>query len=108
MHDDRTVVPGLEDEPVFAEPWQAQAFAMTVALHERGLFGWGEWAAALSRELEADPDYWSAWLRALEAVMAEHGVAGGQEIEETAQAWRKAADATPHGEPIALEGHRSG
>ena len=41
------------DEPVFAEPWQASAFAMTVALNERGLFTWSEWAETLGAELKS-------------------------------------------------------
>ena len=47
--------------PVFREPWEAQAFAMTLALHARGLFTWPEWAAALAAEIRraqaaGDPD----------------------------------------------------
>ena len=102
MPDDLAVVPGMEGEPVFAEPWQAQAFAMTVALHERGAFEWREWAEALSTELESEPDYWTAWLRALEAVMAARDLAAPEQVDERPEAWREAADATPHGEPIVL------
>ncbi len=69
------------DAPVFAEPWQAQAFALTVGLHERGLFSWGEWAAALSAEVhrpDAAPDshdYYAHWLAALEKLLAAKGFA---------------------------------
>lgn len=96
-------MPGLENEPTFAEPWQAQAFAMTVALHERGLFSWDEWAARLSDALASEPDYWTAWLRALEGMMARTG-ADAAAIDARTEAWRAAADATPHGEPIVLRG----
>ena len=50
------LLPGMPQEggePVFAEPWQAQAFAMALALHERGLFSWPEWAEALSTQITA-------------------------------------------------------
>ena len=45
MNDPRAVLPGQphdEGGPVFREPWEAQAFAMTLSLHERGLFTWPE------------------------------------------------------------------
>ena len=77
-------IPRDADGPVFREPWEAQAFAMTLALHERGLFTWPEWAAALAAEIKraqaaGDPDtgetYYSHWLAALEKLVAEKGVA---------------------------------
>lgn len=34
--------------PAFSEPWQAQAFALVLALHEQGLFAWSEWAEYLT------------------------------------------------------------
>lgn len=103
-----TKPPGI-NEPVFAEPWQAEAFAMTVALHERGLFSWDEWAAALSTEVKAPgavadgSDYYDCWLRALEKVLAMKGVAAATDVDDLAAAWARAAHATPHGKPILLE-----
>jgi nitrile hydratase accessory protein len=97
------------DAPVFAEPWQAEAFAMTLALHERGLFSWNEWAEALSAEVkkpEAAPDgsdYYGCWLRALEKLLAAKGAAAASEVDAFAAAWERAAHATPHGKPILLE-----
>jgi nitrile hydratase accessory protein len=97
------------DQPVFSEPWQAQAFALTVALHERGLFAWSEWAEALSSEVKrpgAAPDgsdYYEHWLAALEKLLADRGVAAPADVAELARAWRRAAQATPHGKPILLE-----
>ncbi|MEQ8479596.1 MAG: nitrile hydratase accessory protein [Hoeflea sp.] len=95
--------------PVFAEPWQAQAFALAVALNERGLFSWSEWATALSREL-AGPgaaqdggDYYAHWLAALETLLTEKGVAGPETVEALTTSWQRAARATPHGQPIRLE-----
>ena len=104
----RVTVPGI-DEPVFAEPWQAEAFALVVTLHERGLFSWGEWADALSAQVKkpsaaADgSDYYEHWLKALEMLLAAKGVAGPEQIDDLAAAWQRAAHATPHGEPIRLE-----
>ncbi len=103
-HDAARLPPGV-DESVFAEPWQANAFALTVALHERGLFSWSEWAGALSGEVKttSGKDYYSAWLRALEKLLAEKGAATRQDVDRLAAAWERAAHATPHGQSIRLE-----
>jgi nitrile hydratase accessory protein len=94
-------------EPAFTAPWQAKAFAMTVHLHARGAFGWGEWAAALGRELQDQAPgaegYYAAWLRALQAILAAKGLAAPDEVAATTAAWQRAAEATPHGQPIRLE-----
>ena len=65
------------DGPVFAEPWQARAFAMTVLLHERGAFDWPDWAHRLAARIAAHPDedYWSSWAATLDALLAERGLA---------------------------------
>lgn len=98
--------------PIFAEPWQAQAFAMTVALHQGGLFTWPEWADALSREIKqaqaaGDADrgdtYYDHWLNALEGLIIKKGVADDALLQALREAWDRAADATPHGQPIVLE-----
>lgn len=97
------------DGPVFSEPWQAEAFAMTVALHERGLFSWTEWAERLSAEVKKPgaatdgSDYYERWLAALERLLTEKGFAGRDEVDTVAAAWERAAHATPHGKPIVLE-----
>ena len=91
------------DEPVFAEPWQASAFAMTVALNERGAFSWTEWAETLGAELKSGDDYYECWLRALEKLLIRKGAASADEISKVAEAWHRAAHATPHGLPILLE-----
>lgn len=100
-------LPPGADEPVFAEPWQAQAFAMTVSLHAAGLFTWDEWAEALSRELKSESadghDYYDHWLAALELLIRTKGVADIEQIEALTAAWHRAAEATPHGKPILLE-----
>ncbi len=104
----RALPPGM-DEPVFAEPWQAEAFALTVALHDKGLFSWGEWAQTLSAEVKAPgaaqdgSDYYDHWLRALEKLLAAKGLAPRKDVDNLAAAWQRAAHATPHGKPILLE-----
>ena len=96
------------DAPPFDEPWQAQAFAMTVALSERGLFSWSEWTQTLGAELARRPDaagnegYFLAWLAALESLIVARGLAGPDDLPALARAWLAAADATPHGTPIVL------
>jgi nitrile hydratase accessory protein len=105
-------IPRDADGPVFREPWQAQAFAMALALHGRGLFTWPEWAATLTEEIrraqgEGDPDtgetYYLHWLAALERIVAAKGVASEATLARYRAAWDHAADRTPHGAPIALE-----
>jgi nitrile hydratase accessory protein len=97
------------DAPVFDQPWQAEAFAMTVALHQRGLFTWTEWAAALSVEVKAPgvandgSDYYACWLRALEHLISTKGIADQGQVDGLTAAWQRAALATPHGKPILLE-----
>jgi len=87
-------------------PWQAQAFAMTVALHEQGLFTWGEWTAALSDALSAagpdGADYYLCWVVALENILDQNMGTTPAERADLAQAWQRAAKATPHGQPICL------
>ena len=89
-------IPRDGDGPVFREPWEAQAFAMALKLHERGLFTWPEWAATLADEIKraqlaGDPD------------TGEKGVASRDTLARYRNAWDHAADRTPHGEPIELK-----
>lgn len=97
-------LPKDADGPVFAEPWEAQAFAMAVKLNEAGVFQWTEWAEALGAELRAQPDrpYYESWLAALERLVEAKGVLSGQERIARVAAWDRAAKATPHGKPIVL------
>ncbi len=103
--------PQDDDGPVFCEPWEAQAFAMAVALHQRGVFTWPEWAATLGEEIkraqaEGDPDtgrtYYRHWLAALERIVSEKGVTNRATLARYHDAWDHAADRTPHGTPIEL------
>jgi len=107
---EKGVLPGLpqDDEgPVFAEPWQAQAFAMAVRLHEQGHFSWTEWAAALSTQIEAagvadTTEYYEHWLATLEVMATGAGLTTTAELDARKDAWQRAAEATPHGQPIEL------
>jgi nitrile hydratase accessory protein len=105
-------LPGDGDGPVFREPWEAQAFALTVALHERGMFSWSEWAAALAAQIEraraaGDQDTgetsYRHWLAALERLLTERGVTDPGTLGRYAGAWARAAQRTPHGQAIELQ-----
>jgi nitrile hydratase accessory protein len=105
-------VPRDTDGPVFREPWEAQAFAIALALHGRGLFTWPEWAASLADEIKraqaaGDPDtgetYYRHWLATLEKLIAAKGVATPDALRRYRDAWDHAADRTPHGQPIELK-----
>jgi nitrile hydratase accessory protein len=104
-------IPCDAEGPVFKEPWEAQAFAITLALHERGLFTWPEWAATLGDEIKraqagGDPDtgetYYHHWLNALERLVAEKNLTDHATLRRYHDAWDHAADRTPHGTPIEL------
>ena len=104
-------IPVDKDGPVFREPWEAQAFAMTVKLHEGGLFTWPEWAAALSSEIDraqaaGDPDlgdtYYQHWLKALEGLVVAKTDLSPDRLLSRKEAWARAAERAPHGEPILL------
>jgi nitrile hydratase accessory protein len=100
-------LPRDAEGPVFAEPWQAQAFALTLKLHEAGAFTWSEWARALSAELAADPEddgsrYYEHWVAALERLAAGHDLATPDELAARKAAWADAYRRTPHGSPVEL------
>ena len=97
-------LPKDADVPVFAEPWEAQAFAMAVKLNEAGVFQWSEWAETLGAELKAEPErpYYESWLAVLEKLAKAKGVVTEPERLARIEAWDRAAKATPHGQPILL------
>lgn len=98
-----------EADAPFREPWEAQAFALVVALQDRGVLAAAEWAEALGAEVgkpgaAADGrDYYLHWLAALEKLLAAKGLTSASSIDDLAAAWRRAAQATPHGKPVMLE-----
>jgi nitrile hydratase accessory protein len=103
--------PRDEDGPAFAEPWQAQAFALAVKLSQDGHFSWKEWAAALSAEIQAaasrgEPDdgsqYYHHWLAALERLAAAKGLCDPAALVTRKEAWADAYRHTPHGKPVEL------
>lgn len=100
-------LPRDAEGPVFAEPWQAQAFALTLKLHEAGAFTWPEWAEALSAELSRDPTddgtrYYDHWVAALEGLVISRKLAGSAELGARKDAWDHAYRRTPHGRPVQL------
>jgi nitrile hydratase accessory protein len=109
--------PRETDYPVFAEPWEAQAFALAVKLSEQGHFTWKEWAAALADEIKAassggEPDdgsrYYHHWLTALERLVMAKGLADSAALVARKEAWAEAYRGTPHGKPIELDTESSG
>lgn len=107
----------LPSELTFNAPWEAQAFAITLAAHENGLFEWSEWSALLGSEIKkgesdgAPPDqacYYHYWLQALERIITQKGVASEKMLHDVKQAWQSAAERTPHGSPIELSPTRRG
>jgi nitrile hydratase accessory protein len=88
----------------FEEPWQAQAFALTLELHQRGAFSWSEWAAALAGAIAAAPDapYYEAWITALESLARVKNLTDGAELSQRKHAWEHAYLTTPHGRPVEL------
>lgn len=104
-------LPRDEGGPVFAEPWQAQAFALAVRLSAQGHFTWKEWAAALAEELKAvadrgEPDdgsrYYEHWLAALERLVTSKNLSNPAEMDARKEAWADAYRHTPHGKPVEL------
>ncbi|WP_414706511.1 nitrile hydratase accessory protein [Saliniramus sp.] len=105
-------IPRCADGPVFSAPWEAQAFAMTLRLHEQGAFTWKEWAQTLSTVIREAQDagvpddgatYYTHWLTALERIIAQKQLVAHDQLETRRAALDRAARATPHGEPICLE-----
>ena len=105
--------PRDDDGPVFAEPWQAQAFALTVRLHQEGRFTWKEWTETIGAEFSAavargEPDdgshYYEHWLAALEKLLQAKGVVGAEAMATRRDEWETAYLTTPHGQPVHLKG----
>ena len=103
--------PQDEEGLVFNAPWEAQAFALVLALHEKGLFSWQEWAATLSDEIAVaqaagDPDlgntYYEHWLAALETISRKKNLSSAVELDRRKSQWYAAYLSTPHGKPIEL------
>ncbi|MEX0285347.1 MAG: nitrile hydratase accessory protein [Paracoccaceae bacterium] len=98
-------------EPVFAEPWHAQVFALTVHLNETGMFAWPDWADrfgatlkrhGLAKDLNGGADYFAAWLETLETFLSEVGSTAPEDVTSLRDAWEEAYLTTPHGAPVKL------
>jgi nitrile hydratase accessory protein len=97
-----------DDGRVFAEPWQAQAFALTLNLSEQGYFSWKEWTAALASEMkaaerdeaEAVSEYYHHWLAALEKLLTAKGLTDWASLYARKDAWAEAYRRTPHGKAV--------
>jgi nitrile hydratase accessory protein len=105
-------IPRDEGGPVFAEPWQAEAFALAVQLSAQGHFTWTEWASALSDELRGAMErgepgdgsrYYQCWLAALERLVVAKHLSDSSELLARKEAWTEAYRRTPHGKPVELE-----
>jgi nitrile hydratase accessory protein len=105
-------LPRDEGGPVFAEPWQAQAFALAVRLSAQGHFSWKEWASALADELNIDVErgesddgsrYYHCWLTALERLVVAKRLSDPATLRARKEAWADAYRRTPHGKPVELE-----
>ena len=117
-----TVFPGLlnnsgkdEQQPVFAEPWEAHAFAIAVKLSEKGLFKWSEWTNSLAKEIkeakeQGNPDfgntYYKFWLSALENILLEKNIVKKSDLKSMMEQWRRAYLSTPHGIPVKLVNYK--
>ena len=123
-YSDASDLPGLSgdgSEPVFANPWQAQIFALVVGLHQRGCFSWGEWAETLSTEIAAAPangendnnnannqepdpgdSYYRMWVIALERLLMNKTIVYSDDVQNRVNEWRNAYLNTPHGNPVTL------
>jgi len=89
-------------EAPFEEPWQAQLFALTIALNESGTFSWTDWSNAFAPRFQKSGIYWEAWSEAFVALLEERDIADKATIEALKDRWQNAARATPHGQPIEL------
>ena len=97
--------------PVFAQPWEAQLFAMVLELTRQGVFSWAEWTKMLGVEIAAVRDrgesdsgttYYRHWLVTLEQLLSEKGVVQDSDLQNRMTQWREAYLNTPHGRPIQL------
>jgi nitrile hydratase accessory protein len=109
-------LPRDQGGPVFAEPWQAQAFALAVMLSGQGYFTWKEWATELAETLRAaaargEPDdgsrYYDYWLATLERVVLAKGLTDQAALIDRKDAWTAAYRNTPHGTPVQLPQSRT-
>ena len=104
--------PDGDAEPVFTEPWQAQAFALVNQLVANQQLQWADWTAHFSECIRADenlngPDdgtrYYEIWLIALESLVKKYKWLDSEDIDARKQDWHQAYLDTPHGKPVKLK-----
>ncbi len=101
-------IPRADNEPIFAEPWEARAFAMAVSLNEAGLFTWPQWAEKFAAALKANSEaggclsYYQVWLETLETIIVDKQIADASAVSARKSEWEAAVARTPHGQPIEL------
>ena len=108
---DTNAVLAADQERAFSEPWQAQAFALTLQLHQAGHFSWHEWSQYLAAAIRDDAAggepgndrYYRQWLTALETLLGDKRLISADERLRRQQQWDHAARHTPHGQPISLD-----
>ncbi len=105
---DADPAPAPAEPPVFAEPWQAEAFALAVHLNAAGAFSWSDWARTLGGEIAAAGEddggrYYELWLAALERLAVERGLVTSDQLSERKADWSRAYRETPHGRPVRLD-----
>lgn len=106
-------IPREDHEPIFRQPWEAEVFAITLSLHEQGLFSWKEWSKALAHTtkraneptfIDTEDSYYKRWLDTLENLIISKQIANRERLHALFVAWRNAAHSTPHGQSIEIEG----
>jgi nitrile hydratase accessory protein len=94
--------PMVNGEVVFEAPWQGRAFGMARALAEAGFFSWDEFRVQLiriigehdrSEQSDADYQYYTHFLAALEAVLAQKRLLNPHTLEHRVETLQ----ARPHG-----------
>ena len=97
---------------IFEQPWQAEAFAATVALHRRGVFEWSEWVSVFSGVIaerlqlpgeDANTAYYRQWLVALERLLADRRIVDAAAVDRAQEDWRRSYLNTPHGSPVVFQ-----
>jgi nitrile hydratase accessory protein len=87
-------IPKSEGELAFEAPWQIRALALAIAAHDQGRFPWSEFQSRLVaaiRDWEETPaeqrsewEYYRHWVRALEELVVEAGLAEPGDIDRRA------------------------
>jgi nitrile hydratase accessory protein len=87
---ERALPAEVDGDRVFAEPWEAKAFAMIVMLAQAGHFSWAEWVECFSKEVAAAAaveagggtprTYYAQWLDAAEKLLVGKGLISAAQL----------------------------